>query len=406
MRIHFPSTGIVLALAAASFLTGCGNFWQAPGSTGTSTGTTTTTTTLTPSTSTPTTGSTVVLTATVSPSAATGSVTFYANSASLGTGTLDSGTATLNTSFSTAGTESLTATYGGSSTYASSTSSAVSITVSAASSSARVGRPVTADSIHTTGYGAAPIHALGAFNAAGANYSAQDAEAVVVEGGGSVKLTSSTLSGAGGAGRAVLFANSSPDADAQAQARFTMNGGTITYRRAAAASEGAQNEPTVFAVTNAKAAIALTDATAGGGDAGALLTAGQVGAQGIVAFTAKGSMLNGDVRVGANGEAALALLGDDAGRGTVLTGAINPDDAAGTVSVTLDNRSTWTVTGASHLTSLSGLDVSGGVVDNIDGGGHCVYYSGSVNDASGNAVYALRGGGFLTPEGTSGPGCP
>lgn len=75
-------------------------------------------------------GSSLTLTATVSPTAATGTVTFYNGTTSLGSATISSGVATLSTTFSTAGTYSITATYGGSSTYATSTSSALSITVS------------------------------------------------------------------------------------------------------------------------------------------------------------------------------------------------------------------------------------------------------------------------------------
>jgi hypothetical protein len=92
---------------------------------------TATTTTLTASTTTPKVAASVTLTAKVSPTAATGTVTFYSGTTSLGTGTLASGVATLATSFATAGTDSLTAVYAGSTTYAASTSSAVSITVSA-----------------------------------------------------------------------------------------------------------------------------------------------------------------------------------------------------------------------------------------------------------------------------------
>jgi hypothetical protein len=92
-------------------------------------GTTSTSTTLASSTATPAAGASFTLTATVSPSAATGTVTFYDGTTSLGTGTLSSGTATLSTSIATAGTYSITAVYAGSSTYATSTSSAVSITV-------------------------------------------------------------------------------------------------------------------------------------------------------------------------------------------------------------------------------------------------------------------------------------
>lgn len=122
-----------VALAGAAALAGCGDFWRPPGSTGT--GTTATTTTLTPSTTTPTEGVSVTLTASVSPSAATGTVTFYDGTTSIGSATLSGGTASTTVTFSTTGAQSLTATYGGSSSYASSTSSAVTVTVSAAADS-------------------------------------------------------------------------------------------------------------------------------------------------------------------------------------------------------------------------------------------------------------------------------
>ncbi|MGO8758147.1 MAG: Ig-like domain repeat protein [Terracidiphilus sp.] len=114
-------------ILAATLMAGCGSSTTGSSS---SSSTTSTTTTLTSSSASTTTGTSITLTATVSPSAATGTVTFYSGSTSLGSATLSSGTATLTTSFSTAGTYSITAEYGGSSTYASSTSSALSIAVS------------------------------------------------------------------------------------------------------------------------------------------------------------------------------------------------------------------------------------------------------------------------------------
>ena len=127
---------IVVALLAAplaiGFATGCGDFWQAPNGSSTSTGTTVSTTTLTTSTSTPVEGTAVTLTATVSPSTATGSVTFFNGANSLATETLANGTATDSVTFTTAGTASVSATYNGSSVYAASSSSAVLLTVSAA----------------------------------------------------------------------------------------------------------------------------------------------------------------------------------------------------------------------------------------------------------------------------------
>lgn len=123
----------MLGMSALAAAVGCVN---KSGTTSTSsTGTTATTTTLTPSTTSTTTGTSITLVATVSPSAATGTVTFYNGTTSLGSATLSSGTASLSVSFSTAGTETLTAVYGGSTTYAGSTSSAVTVTVTASTTS-------------------------------------------------------------------------------------------------------------------------------------------------------------------------------------------------------------------------------------------------------------------------------
>lgn len=101
----------------------------------TSASTTATTTTLDTSLTSITYGSAVTLTATVSPAAATGSVTFYDDSTSLGAVTLSSGSASLSTSSLTTGTHTITATYAGNSTYAPSTSSSVTVEVNASSSS-------------------------------------------------------------------------------------------------------------------------------------------------------------------------------------------------------------------------------------------------------------------------------
>ena len=92
-----------------------------------------TTTALTSSSNPSTFGSSVTFTATVSPSAATGTVTFMDGAATLGTGTLSGGVATFATSSLSAGGHSLTAEYGGDSGYLGSTNSpALTQTVAAA----------------------------------------------------------------------------------------------------------------------------------------------------------------------------------------------------------------------------------------------------------------------------------
>jgi hypothetical protein len=453
MRKNPAAQGRVWCLgmfAAALLLAGCGDFWQNPGGTTSgSGGDTATTTTLTPSTTTPAVGDSVTLTATVSPAAATGTVTFLNNSASIGSGTLSGGTATTSVTFTSAGTESLTASYGGDTTYASSTSEAQTVTVSAATMSAEKPNALVAAAggallVKTTSYQQAALHATGNFASSGGNYGARNAEAAVVEGGGSVTLSDATLSSAAGDGRGILLTRSGTTPAATGAARFTMTGGSIAYSCPGSGSAGAcggtagvRSQPaTVFAVTGTTAAITLSDvkvtndtaseaseASAEGTPAegtlaeGTLLTASASGPRGHVAgshaiFLAKGTVLTGDVVADRASSAELSLLADAAGTGSSLTGALGAGQSAGEIDLTLDAASAWTVTATSYLNNLSGLQIDasspGSTVENIDGGGHCVYYAGTLDGSSeglSGRVFALSGGGFLAPAGTTGLAC-
>jgi Bacterial Ig-like domain (group 3)/Galactose oxidase, central domain/Bacterial Ig-like domain (group 2) len=83
-------------------------------------------------------GAIVTLTATVTPSAATGTVTFKDGTTTLGTGTISSGKATFATSSLSVASHSITAAYGGNTTYNSSTSSALTEVVNKANSTTSV----------------------------------------------------------------------------------------------------------------------------------------------------------------------------------------------------------------------------------------------------------------------------
>ena len=74
-------------------------------------------------------GQSVTFTATLSASAATGSVEFFDNGVSLGSGTVSTGSATLSTAGLAVGDHPITATYGGDATYLGSTSAALTQTV-------------------------------------------------------------------------------------------------------------------------------------------------------------------------------------------------------------------------------------------------------------------------------------
>src|SRR5258708_2292542 len=78
-------------------------------------------------------GQAVTLTATVSPAAATGKVTFYDGVTTLGTGAISRGRATLTTTLLASGSRSLKALYGGDVTFAAGVSATVEQTVVALS---------------------------------------------------------------------------------------------------------------------------------------------------------------------------------------------------------------------------------------------------------------------------------
>jgi hypothetical protein len=425
-------------LAVALALAGCGNFWQNPYTSSSDnnnngdTGTTSTTIVLTPSANSVAEGASLSLTATVTPAAATGTVTFYDSSSQIGSADLSSGTATFSASFSTTGTQSLTADYGGSSTYAASYSSAVTVTVTASgakrghtgSAEVRTGDSAANPSGAVVTNGSAAIHATGPFSASGGAYTARNAEAAVVEGHGSVALDGVKLSGSAGNGRGVLLYSSAKTAG---EASFSMTGGSLAYSCDAestpACAEGSpargQNNPaTLFSVANASANISLdgvqvtNNTPSKTSNSGTLLTAGALkpwGATGVnggnVTFLVKGTAITGDVIVDGLSTAALSILADGSGQGSTLAGAIDSAGTARAMSLTLDPASLWIVSGNSFVTGLDGLDLDGNTVKNIDGGGHCVFYSGEINGERGTKVYALSGGGYLAPRGTQGLAC-
>jgi large repetitive protein len=109
-------------------------------------------------------GRAVTFTATVSPSAATGTVQFLDGSTSLGTITLSGGTASLSTSSLAAGAQSITAVYSGSANYNGATSSALTESVLIATTTAISASKTTASEGQTVAFTATvtPTAATGA----------------------------------------------------------------------------------------------------------------------------------------------------------------------------------------------------------------------------------------------------
>jgi hypothetical protein len=188
-----------------------------------------------------------------------------------------------------------------------------------------------------------------------------------------------------------------------------MTDGSITYSCATTScfegstSSGQNNPATLFSVANTTAVISLANVaitnnvdtllTAAAQNSGTWGTSGSNG--GLVTFTADGTTLSGNIIVDDISTLALTLTDSSS-----LTGAINTADTGKTVALTLDSTSSWTVTGKSYLTTLSGETISGSTITNIIGGGYYVYYVSAGNSALGGKTYTLSGtaGGQLIPD--------
>ena len=170
-------------------------------------------------------GTPVTFTATVTPSTATGTVTFYSDGASIGTGSLSGGTATLSISTLASGSHSITASYGGDSNDAASTSSPLTQTVQATTpaptitsftpSSASFGTAVSVTGANLAARGATPVVTLsaaggGTTNAPVTSASAGNLSFIVPTGAatGPITVTVNGQSGSSSASLTIVAASS------------------------------------------------------------------------------------------------------------------------------------------------------------------------------------------------------
>ena len=211
---------------------------------------------------------------------------------------------------------------------------------------------VTEGSYSASGMGSPAIYSTADITVSDATLTASASEAVVIEGGNSVTLNNATVSGNNSKlngqstvkTNVLIYQSMSGDAS-EGASEFTMNGGSMT------AETG-----TMFHVTNVTTTINLSgvDFTyAADSDsflslsADAWGTAGKNGGNATVNLDAQ--TVQGTITVD-----SVSSLTLNAANGSSYTGAINTSGAAGTVDVTLESGSTWTLTGDSYITSLSG----------------------------------------------------
>ena len=223
----------------------------------------------------------------------------------------------------------------------------------------------------TGGTGSPAIYSTADITVDDATLTANASEAVVVEGKNSVTLNNVILTGNMQAGtdanenvhNIMLYQSMSGDAEV-GHSSFTATGGSILA-----------NAGDMFYVTNTTCTISLSNVAltlfndtllnvAGNSSSRGWGTAGANG--GICTLLASNQVLSGNILVD-----AISSLDFQLADGSVFTGSINPDGAAGTVSVTLGSGCQWSLTGDSYITSFTG-DVSG-IVTN----GYTVYVNGT-----------------------------
>ena len=224
----------------------------------------------------------------------------------------------------------------------------------------------------TNGTGSPAIYCTADISVSDATLTANASEGVVVEGKNSVALTDCDVTGNmsntynGDADENIhcimIYQSMSGDADV-GEATFSAEGGSITAKTG-----------DMFYITNTDCEITLKDVAftlandvflrvEGNSSSRGWGTEGANG--GDVTLTADSQEFTGNILVDEISSLALTMK-----NGTSYEGAINPDGDGGTVDVTLDDNSTWTLTGDSYITSFDG-DTS-----NIAANGYHLYVNG------------------------------
>jgi len=253
----------------------------------------------------------------------------------------------------------------------------VNANVKAAIRSDRGGGNLTVDggTYTTSGSSGAPaIYSTAAITVSNATMTANNSEAVVVEGFNSVTLNdcdvTGNMSGTYGEGsenvqNVMLYQSMSGDAEVGTSS-FTMTGGSLVSKNG-----------DMFYVTNTNSVITLSDVDLTLADGTYLLLVagndssrgwGTTGANGGNAtFNVSAQELSGNILVD-----SISTLEMNISNSSSFTGSINSDGTqASSLSVTIDSTSTWTLTADSYVSSFNGN------LDNVVMNGYTLYANGS-----------------------------
>jgi hypothetical protein len=244
--------------------------------------------------------------------------------------------------------------------------------------------------LNTTGQDSPCYYSTGTLTISNSACNAVGSEVAVIEGANTVNLTdSNAVSSVANKWAVMIYQSFSGDAQGS-DGIFNMTGGSLSYT---------DKTGPLFYVTNTNGHITLKNVTVSAAS-GILLKAegndrwGTSSSNGgTVEFIADAQTLIGNFVADKISTIALSLK-----NGSALNGAINTENTAKAVNLTLDSTSTWSVTVDSHISCLSDSAISGTVISNIVGNGHTVTYDSNACTALGGQTYTLKGGGVLIPK--------
>lgn len=246
---------------------------------------------------------------------------------------------------------------------------------------------VTGANLSTKGEGSPCIYSTGQITVRDASGNASGAQTLVVEGKNSVDLANCELEGAGDNGL-MLYQSTSGDAQA----------GTAVLSASGSKLTTTSNGPMIY-VTNTDAKVTLTDTklkfpgdtliNVSGNATNNWGIPGQNG--GNLTLAGIHQKLKGKVSCDAISTVRLVLS-----EGSAFTGSLNPEHTGKTVSVQLDDSSTWNVTEDSYVTFLDNTLQN---CSNIQSNGHTIYYDSAHpdNEWLKGQQLGLPGGGQLVP---------
>ncbi len=227
----------------------------------------------------------------------------------------------------------------------------------------------------TNGLGSPAIYSTADITVSNATLVSNLSEGVCIEGMNSITLENCdlTASNTDCNGNAtfhdtiMIYQSMSGDADSGTSA-FTMTGGSLTSLSGH-----------MFHVTNTHAIITLTDVKLVNEGSDVLLSVcddGWNGAGNTAELVANTQELAGTILVGDNATLTLTLTNGSTFEGTVSGEIVNAkgetvSTEVGTVNVSLDSTSTWTLTADTYITSFEG-DVS-----SVNGNGYTLYVNGA-----------------------------